>query len=97
MEIVPETERMDLASAIAKTSQCMGIVEGLKPKQMEAIESFVSEKDTFVALWQIFNPYQKIFHKNENKYFCISLRKNTVLSRTRSGKCQQGRNVQLTD
>ena len=28
MEIVTETERMDLASAIAKTSQCMGIVEG---------------------------------------------------------------------
>ena len=37
MEIVPETERIDLASAIAKTSQYMGIVEGLKPKQMEAI------------------------------------------------------------
>ena len=38
MEIVPETEQMDLASAIAKTSQCMGIVEELKPKQMEAID-----------------------------------------------------------
>ena len=50
MEIVPETERIYLASAIAKTLQCMGIVEGLKPKQMEAIESFVSGKDTFVAL-----------------------------------------------
>ena len=46
-----ETDRepMDLLSAIAKTSQCMGI-ERLKPKQMEAIESFVSGKDTFVAL-----------------------------------------------
>ena len=29
------------------------------------------------------NAYQKIIHKNENKYFCISLRKNTVLFRTR--------------
>ena len=38
MEIVPETEGMNLASAIAKISQCMGIVEGLKPKQMEAID-----------------------------------------------------------
>ena len=28
----------------------MGIVEGLKPKQMEAIESFVSGKDTFFAV-----------------------------------------------
>ena len=36
------------AFSIAKTLRCMGI-EGLKPKQMEVIESFVSGKDTFVA------------------------------------------------
>lgn len=40
---------MKLPSAIDQASRCMGI-QGLKPKQLEALESFVSGKDTFVAL-----------------------------------------------
>ena len=37
---------MDLPSALNHASQRMGI-QGLKPKQLEAIEAFVSGKDTF--------------------------------------------------
>ena len=40
---------MELSSAIDQASRCMGIQE-LKPKQLAAVESFVSGKDTFVAL-----------------------------------------------
>ncbi|XP_065898784.1 ATP-dependent DNA helicase RecQ-like [Dysidea avara] len=40
---------MDLPSALNHASQRMGI-QGLKPKQLEAIEAFVSGKDTFVSL-----------------------------------------------
>jgi len=38
-----------LSLALDLASQRMGI-DGLKPKQLEAIESFVSGKDTFVSL-----------------------------------------------
>jgi len=40
---------VDLLSALNLASQRMGI-ERLKPKQLEAIEAFVSGKDTFVSL-----------------------------------------------
>ena len=38
-----------VSSALNKAAQCMGIKE-LKPKQVEAITTFVSGKDTFVSL-----------------------------------------------
>ena len=40
---------MDLPSALNHASQHMGI-QGLKPKQLETIEAFVSGKDMFVSL-----------------------------------------------
>ena len=40
---------MELSSAIDQATCCMGI-QGLKPKQLEAVKRFVSGKDTFVAL-----------------------------------------------
>ena len=43
------SDSMDLPSALNLASQRMGI-DGLKPKQLEAVESFVSGKDTFVSL-----------------------------------------------
>jgi len=44
-----ENNIVDLPSALNLTSQRMGI-ERLKPKQLEAVEAFVSGKDTFVSL-----------------------------------------------
>ena len=43
------TGEMDLPSALNHASQRMGI-QGLKPKQLEAIKAFVSGKYTFVSL-----------------------------------------------
>ena len=40
---------MELSSALDEASRRMGL-QGLKPKQLAAVESFVSRKDTFVAL-----------------------------------------------
>jgi len=40
---------MDLTCALDQVTRQIGI-QGLKPKQLEAVESFVSGKDTFVSL-----------------------------------------------
>ena len=47
--MMAESNCMDLPLALDLASRRMG-VDGLKPKQLEAIESFVSGKDTFVSL-----------------------------------------------
>ena len=47
--VMAESNCMDLPLALDLASRRMG-VDGLKPKQLEAIESFVSGKDTFVSL-----------------------------------------------
>ena len=44
-----ENNTVDLPSVLNLASQRMGI-ERLKPKQLEAVEAFVSRKDTFVSL-----------------------------------------------
>ena len=44
-----ENNTVDLPSTLNLASQCMGI-ERLKPKQLEAVEVFVSGKDMFVSL-----------------------------------------------
>jgi len=44
-----ENNTVNLPSALNLASQRMGI-ERLKPKQLEAVEAFVSGKDTFVSL-----------------------------------------------
>ena len=46
---IRETEQMDLPSAIATTSQLIGI-KRLKPKQMKAILTLILGKDTSVVL-----------------------------------------------
>ena len=44
-----QSTTMDLSSALDQASRRMGI-QGLRPKQLEAIEAFVSGKDTFISL-----------------------------------------------
>ena len=40
---------MELHTALKRAMQCMGISD-MKPKQIDAIKSFVSDRDTFVTL-----------------------------------------------